>query len=676
MRNITWIALALAAACRSGADKGGETGLLEPAGDGGAATTDDADGDGYASADAGGDDCDDGDPDVNPGASEVPYDGLDNDCDASTPDDDLDGDGYGAVEAGGEDCDDADAGVHPDAVEVCNGADDDCDGVIDDNAGDVWYLDADGDGYGDAEVSSQDCEQPGRYVDNAEDCDDTDAGVYPGAEEACNEVDDDCDGDVDEGVKTTYYADVDGDGWGDAASTTEDCALPTGYAEEAGDCDDLDPTAWPGADETCDGVDDDCDGDVDEDAVDAPTWYADADGDGYGDPASAAAACEAPTGFVADDSDCDDGDASVNPDTTWYVDADGDGWPASSPSVTSCEAPTGFVAATSAWDCDDADASANPGESEVCDEVDNDCDGDVDEGVTSTFYADRDGDGYGDAATSVEACSAPTSLYVSDDTDCDDLDAASHPGASETCDGADNDCDGDVDEGLLGTAAACPAESCAAVLADDPSAADGSYYLDPTGTGDVAAWTCDMSTDGGGWTLIVDWDAENDGDTIDDFEAAFSESYNDMTDWTDKGTYIRWSDYNASADVMAYTVPVDVPNGGEAMLDVHLYGYSYEDSATFFSGEVAGSQEEILCAAYMDWSSSGISAWSSAEQAYWPSYTCSTYVSGSSGNTFTWNGTWTATLSGEIEAFDLTSFHYDSGYGDYTRLYSLAFWVR
>ena len=97
-------------------------------------------------------------------------------------------------------------------------------------------------------------------------------------------------------------------------------------------------------------------------------------------------------------------------------------------------------------DCDDGDAAINPAATEVCDEADNDCDGGVDEGVTDTFYQDQDGDGYGDPNDTQEACSAPSG-YVSNDDDCDDSDAAIKPGATEVCDGVDNDCDGNVDEG-------------------------------------------------------------------------------------------------------------------------------------------------------------------------------------------------------------------------------------
>lgn len=96
-------------------------------------------------------------------------------------------------------------------------------------------------------------------------------------------------------------------------------------------------------------------------------------------------------------------------------------------------------------DCDDTDESINPDALEVCDGIDNDCDGEVDEDVDTTFYMDIDGDGYGTALVVYEACVAPSG-YVSDNTDCDDTDASINPGAEEVLDNIDNNCDGEVDE--------------------------------------------------------------------------------------------------------------------------------------------------------------------------------------------------------------------------------------
>ena len=111
--------------------------------------------------------------------------------------DDLDCDGYSSSEG---DCDDTDPAVHPGAIEYCNGVDDDCDNDIDEDAGGVYYLDTDGDGYGDPNATVQSCDTPTGVADNGADCDDSDPSVHPGADELNNEVDDDCDGDIDEGA--------------------------------------------------------------------------------------------------------------------------------------------------------------------------------------------------------------------------------------------------------------------------------------------------------------------------------------------------------------------------------------------------------------------------------------------------------------------------------------------
>ncbi len=225
-------------------------------------------------------------------------DGIDNDCDGEVDEADaidvgdypwfadVDGDGYGVdssvvfqcnqpdgyvPEAG--DCDDDDPSLHPHTW---------------------WYADADDDGYGDPDDAEQQCHQTSDHpVRDNTDCDDTRDDVNPGEEEQCDEVDHNCDDDP-----GAY--DMDDDGWW----TCE------------GDCDDQDPTIHPGADETCDGVDNDCDEQIDEDhAEDATTWYLDYDNDGYGQDSEThnQLACEQPDGFVADNTDCDDLDATVHP---------------------------------------------------------------------------------------------------------------------------------------------------------------------------------------------------------------------------------------------------------------------------------------------------------------------------------------------------------------------------
>ncbi|MCP4740995.1 MAG: hypothetical protein GY871_02020 [Actinomycetales bacterium] len=196
-------------------------------------------------------------------------DGLDSACDQVTGFLDADGDGFGGegeascsdqvVELGG-DCDDADASVHPSAQETCNGIDDDCDGLADDDddaaqGRTTWYADADQDGFGDPDVSTDACSAPSGYLADGSDCDDADAAAFPGAAETPYDgVDQDCDG--------ADWDDLDGDG----------AALDD-------DCDDDDPARSWLHDEWCDdGVDNDCDGEVDSDCqffggvVDATPW--------------------------------------------------------------------------------------------------------------------------------------------------------------------------------------------------------------------------------------------------------------------------------------------------------------------------------------------------------------------------------------------------------------------
>ncbi len=254
----------------------------------------DLDGDGYGSLElveqcAGavgtapvGGDCDDGDPDVHPAAEEQ-CDGVDQDCDGAIDDHpvdgqvfwvDGDGDGYGEAVGtwaceppAGEsahpgDCDDGDPVVHPDGTELCNGADDDCDGLIDNAAVDAFeaWPDVDGDGYGAEGEPSVTCDPAPGAASEGGDCDDLDPGVNPGAKESCAPGDQDCDGFVDEAPVdgTRYYPDQDGDGFGDEDGGVVACVAPAGWVDRGADCDDADPDAFPGAPGwslTCDRLD-------------------------------------------------------------------------------------------------------------------------------------------------------------------------------------------------------------------------------------------------------------------------------------------------------------------------------------------------------------------------------------------------------------------------------------
>ncbi|MBL7794725.1 MAG: HYR domain-containing protein [Saprospiraceae bacterium] len=149
------------------------------------------------------------------------------------------------------------------AHEVCNGLDDDCNGYIDDGApGDnIFYADNDGDGYGDPNNFEVTCIASPGYVDNSLDCDDANYYIQPGMYEYCNGLDDNCDGNIDEGVAPTWYADEDGDGYGDPETAQTDCSQPAGYVDNGGDCDDTEAYIHPGALEDCTNlIDENCDG--------------------------------------------------------------------------------------------------------------------------------------------------------------------------------------------------------------------------------------------------------------------------------------------------------------------------------------------------------------------------------------------------------------------------------
>ena len=444
-------------------------------------------------------DCDDSVNTTYPGAPEY-CDTVDNDCDTDVDEDsavdaltwyrDVDKDGYGnptktdvacyqptGYVSDSTDCNDLRSDANPAATEYCDSIDNNCDGAVDeDTAADAptWYADTDSDSYGDASSTDVACSQPSGYVSDDTDCNDSSNLAYPGGTEVCDSLDNNCDGTVDEDTATdapTWYDDTDSDGYGDAGSPNVACSMPTGTVSNDEDCDDGDLTIYPGANEFCDTVDNDCDGSIDEaDAVDAGTWYEDYDTDGYGDAASTDIACNQPSGFVSDATDCDDAEILINPaatevcdgadnncdgtvdeDTasdasTWYADTDTDGYGDPASTDTACSQPSGYVA--NSGDCDPADININPAASEICDSVDNDCDGLVDDddpgltGSLSTFYADTDLDGYGDATSTADACAEPSG-YVTDDTDCDDGDITSYPGATDIPqDGIDQDCDG------------------------------------------------------------------------------------------------------------------------------------------------------------------------------------------------------------------------------------------
>ena len=192
-------------------------------------------------------DCDDNNADIYPGAPDAFYDGIDSDC-AGDDDYDQDLDGFQDVSGGGTDCDDTNAAINPDASEVCDDVDNDCNDLIDDEATDGLTL----------------------------------------------------------------YLDADKDGFGLSDETIISCtASVDGYADNGDDCNDDDAEMSPDGTEICDGKDNDCNTVVDDDAIDALTWYDDVDKDGYGNPDTMASGCGVPTDSANNGDDCNDNYAEI-----------------------------------------------------------------------------------------------------------------------------------------------------------------------------------------------------------------------------------------------------------------------------------------------------------------------------------------------------------------------------
>jgi hypothetical protein len=355
---------------------------------------------------------------------------------------DADGDGVDASNCGGTDCDDANPSRFPGNAESCDaaGLDDDCDATTLAGA-------SDGDRDGDGAISHRCCNlEIGAPIACGTDCDDSRAATGPDAAEICNDVDDDCDGAVDDGVRQSYWADADGDGFGMVGSSAMmACAPPAGFRANDGDCDDTNASINPSAYDRCDtdgsggvGVDDDCSG-----APNDPPGGCDCT-DGASRPCPLPGACaasmqlcvagtwsECATGPVAEicanelDENCN-GTSDENCVCTTPVRLCGLDTGACARGLQACEG-------AGTWGPCEGQILPTV---ETCNGLDDDCDGIADDGLTMRCYVDADGDGFAadGAPSATSPCgtcpllSTPRAPTGGAESDCDDTDRDTFPG--------------------------------------------------------------------------------------------------------------------------------------------------------------------------------------------------------------------------------------------------------
>ena len=379
--------------------------------------------------------------------TETKCDDLDNNCDNSTDegcggctegDKKFCGLDVGACEKGQQVCTNGvwgscEGGVTP-VDEICDGRDNDCDGDIDEDL-----------------VAPDATKQDGVCVGSKQVCDGINGWIepdytlitgYEDVETQCDDLDNNCDGNIDEGVKLTYYRDADGDGYGDVTDFKTSCTAPDGYVLNKDDCyGDNNPNIYKGAEELCDGLDNDCDGQIDEgypntDGDLLPNCL-DSDDDNDGDP---------------DELDCAPLDASINHSAGELCDGIDNNCDNTIDEGCNCVAGDTQVCGSDIGICSkglqtcdingvwgSCENSVNPA-TEICDGLDNNCDGTVDEGCGCVQgNTQACGSDVGECQKGTQTCIAGTWGACENQV----------LPTTELCDGLDNDCDGRVDDNLV-----------------------------------------------------------------------------------------------------------------------------------------------------------------------------------------------------------------------------------
>jgi len=329
----------------------------------------------------------------------------------------------------------------------------------------TYYADADVDGFGNPMVSQSSCVVLAGYVTNSTDCNDNNANVRPTATEICNTIDDNCNGQINEGIAfTTYYADADLDGFGNPNLSQSSCVTVVGYVLNNTDCNDASAIIKPTAIEICNTVDDNCNGQINEGLV-FVNYYIDSDFDGYGAGTAQSSCIPLGNSYVTNNFDCNNNNPAIKPFgaeicngiddncnaliddglsfINYYVDSDNDGYGAGSATNSCISLGTGYI--TNNTDCNNSNASIHPNAVEICNGIDDNCNNLINEElVFLTYYLDADHDGY--YLSSLSACSSQGINYTTIGGvlgDCNDGNTNVNAGAIEICgNGIDEDCNG------------------------------------------------------------------------------------------------------------------------------------------------------------------------------------------------------------------------------------------